>query len=83
MVIYLSLVILKGNHWLRGFERGLFILSSWLFFSTSRLKGNGWADSGVKQIVMGKLGPVLSGARVGTGVFLGTYNLLTWLVPIV
>lgn len=36
-----------------------------------------------EMVVMRKLDPVLSGARVGTEMFLGTYNLLTCLVPIV
>lgn len=73
----------KGNHWLEGFGMSIFILNAWLFSSTVRLKGNGGANSGMKQVVMGKLDPVLSGAGVGIGICLRTYNLLICSVPVV
>lgn len=41
------------------------------------------SNSRMKQVVMGKLDPVLSGARVGIGILLCTYNLLTCLVSVV
>ena len=81
MVIYSEMVLRKGNHWFKGLGKSIFTLNAWLFSWALRLKGRDESDSGMKQVVMGILDPVLSGARVGTGILLETYNLLTHVVP--
>ena len=80
-VIYSEMALRKGNHWFKGLAKSIFTLNVWLFSSALRLKGRDESDSGTKQVVMGILDPVLSGARVGTGILLETYNLLTRVVP--
>ena len=50
-------------------------------FLSLETEGEDESDSGMKQVVMGILDPVLSGAWVGTGILLETYNLLTRVVP--